>query len=469
MKKKIMIVEDNISLGNHYQILLTDRGYLSCCCKNSDEVYSKFHDFKPDLLLLDIRLKDSKENGLAIFRNLIKNNNFNSEVIVLSGEASREEAAESIKLGAYTFIEKTSEFNIDKFFLDIENALNLKQQKDQIAKLKKDISNLKIKRNELLPLIGNSKVMEIIRKKIDRFSKFETDILIVGNTGTGKEIVANNLHYLSDRQDNTFVRINCGALPLNLIESELFGYEKGAFTGADRQKKGLIETGKDGTVFLDEIETLSVDIQAKLLRVLENREIYRLGSINCLKINSRFIFGTNISTESQVESGKMREDFYFRLDSAVKIELPELQNRGKDIVELFLYFLHLSMNEYNISIKLMADDSQLFDILSKHNWQGNVREMKNFCTKLILNCEEDSLTTAYISAAITKRSGIFSSPADIKNILKIENFKESVAGFEKKYLQYHLAKNGGKKEFTAEKIGLERTTLYKKMKKLGLN
>jgi len=209
----------------------------------------------------------------------------------------------------------------------------------------------------------------------------------------------------------------------------------------------LIESSEDGTLFLDEIETLSTEIQVKLLRVLENREFFRLGSSKQIRANSKFIFGTNIDPEELVVKGKMREDFYFRIDSAVKIDLPDLLDRESDITEIFRFFLQKVMDEYNIQLKMDVDDAKLLAILSKHNWRGNIRELKNFCSKLVLNCDDTALSSAFISQILLKRSrvgGISESESDEWNrIIKIGKFKDSVSEYEKKYLKYHLMQNEG--------------------------
>ena len=489
MKANIIIVEDNI--GEELKGMLSENGYTIQLCINSTEFENTYKTFKPDLLLLDIKLQNSKLDGLEIFRMLKDESNFNSEVIVLSGEATRKEIAESMKLGAYTFIEKSGGFDEDKFLIDVENAIKLKKQKDKISQLESDLIDLQIKNknkdNRINPFIGESIKINRVKKLISRFSEKTntTNILVVGDTGTGKEIVANNLHYFSEKhKDENFVKINCGAIPKNLIERELFGNEKGAFTGADKLKKGYLETSGKGTLFLDEIETLSKDMQVKLLRVLENNEFYRIGADKLTKLESRIIFGTNIDPDNLLETGKMREDFYYRLDSAIRIDLPKLVERGEDILLLLQYFITSESNYFKIEIDFNSYNlNDIKDDLLSYSWFGNIRELKNFATKLVLASEDDKLTNSKIISLLNKikkkrgsRSDLFgfeddSNSNDGENgssILNIPIYQNAIEQFEAKYFSYRLLKNNQNKTKTAKELQYDRTALYKKLNKYGI-
>ncbi len=307
------------------------------------------------------------------------------------------------------------------------------------------------------------------------------NILVVGDTGTGKEIIANNIHYFSsENHEENFVKINCGAIPENLIERELFGNEKGAFTGADKLKLGYLETAGKGTLFLDEIETLNKDIQVKLLRVLESKEFYRVGANELIKLECRIIFGTNIDPDKLLESGKMREDFYYRLDSAMRIDLPRLVERGDDILLLFEYFIKSESNYFKIKLNLNGESYSLADIkdeLLSYSWNGNVRELKNFATKLTLSSEDedDPLTNKKIISLLNKmkkKRGISSEligfEEEKESILDIPIYHQAVEQFETKYFNYRLQKNNHNKAKTAAELQYDRTALYKKLNKYGI-
>ncbi|PIE77573.1 MAG: hypothetical protein CSA15_12420 [Candidatus Delongbacteria bacterium] len=473
MTGKIIIVEDRIGKG--LISILNSGGYEDIkLCVNSQEFEKCYKKFKPHLILLDIHLANSEMDGVEIYRELKKDKDFDSKVIILSGEANRAEIAEGMKLGAYTFIEKSSNFDEDKFLIDVGNAIDIKIQKDRIKKLETELLNSRRENSNYIPLIGESPKIKKVKQLIDKLSNTNVDIFIVGETGTGKEVVANNIHYLSNGHNERFIAIDCSAIPDSLIESELFGHIKGSFTGASTDKKGYFESAGDGTIFLDEIENLSIEVQMKLLRVIENRNFYRVGNSNPITFNARVIFGTNESPEYLLQAGKMREDFYYRLDSAMRISLPSLSERGDDLLLLLEYFIRLEEREYKTGQKFCYNLEEIKDQLFSHMWKGNVRELKNFATKLIIMNDETSLTNNVILAELKSKQDkarLIKSvdENEIESLYSIEVYKEAMEEFEKRYLERRLYQNRWNKSKTADQLKYDRTALYKKMSKYGLN
>ncbi|HHE37032.1 MAG TPA: sigma-54-dependent Fis family transcriptional regulator, partial [Candidatus Cloacimonetes bacterium] len=283
--------------------------------------------------------------GSNFLKYLLKTKELNSKVIIISGEASRTQVSVAMKLGAYTFVEKTGHFNTKKFLADVRQAINLKQQEEQNKRLKDDNINL---RKELEPrkvFIGECPEILKVKEQIKRYAKKDISVLIYGETGTGKEVVANNLYWESERNGKPFEIVHIGGLNENLIDSELFGHKKGAFTGADYDKIGKFEKADQGIVFLDEISDFDLNIQAKLKRAIENKEIQMIGG-NTKKIDVKFIFATNQNLLEKIRNNEFREDLYERMDVA-KIELPPLRERGNDIILLMKHFFSILSQKHD--------------------------------------------------------------------------------------------------------------------------
>ena len=461
---KILILEDNKKLAGYYKTILKEAGYDIELTFNSTDFFYMYSDFEPDILILDIKLNNSELNGLEVFEKLIKQKRLFSKVIILSGEATRMQVAKAMKLGAYTFIEKTGEFNSDKFLSDIQQAMNLKLQEESNLYLRKEKDTLRDQLINIFPLIGNSVPMKKVNKLIDKFSGADVDIMIIGETGTGKEIVANNIYWKSNRAGKPYIKVNGGGIPETLVDSELFGHKRGAFTGAYSDKKGFFEQADTGVLFLDEIANLSYLTQAKILRAIEYNEIRIVGGNN-KKVDVRFIFACNKNLTELVEENKFREDLYYRLEGNI-IHLPPLRERGNDIKLLMEYFFNKYSSKHESILKI--DLNRLSDKLHSYNWPGNVRELEKFSEYLLIMHDEIDNNTI-LAELDNKKTGYSQNGfSDISKLLTGDNYIAALEGLEKKYLEFQLLKYDNKVSVMAEKIGLDRSTLYKKIKKYNL-
>ncbi len=461
---KILVLEDNLKLSKYYFDLLKSAKYDVLTTSNSDDFFRAYKSFRPDLLILDIRLNNSELSGLEVFEKLVKENNLQAKVIILSGEASRLEVAEAMKLGAYTFIEKSSDFSANKFLNDIRQAINLKKQEDQVESLGKDKEKLRMELMAGAPLIGKSPSMMRVKELISRFALSDIDVLIEGETGTGKDIVAKQIYLQSERIGKPYVIVNSGGIAESLIDSELFGHKKGSFTGAYADKKGYFEQANGGMLFLDEISNLNMNVQAKILRAIEQKEIRVVGGEN-KTIDVRLIFASNKKLRELVEQKKFRDDLYYRLEGNI-ISLPPLRERADDVVYLLDYFCQIYSDKH--LCKINVDCSLLYKELKSYHWPGNVRELQKFTEYIFVMCDEVD-NNILIKELINKKKG--KKPSEqlfISKLLNAETLCDAVSNFEKIYLEYQLNSNGNKVSALAEKLGIDRTTLYKKMKRLEI-
>ncbi|MFC2152642.1 sigma-54-dependent transcriptional regulator, partial [Bacteroidota bacterium] len=403
--------------------------------------------------------------GLGVFEKLKESSFFHAKVIVITGNATRVQSVKAIQLGAYAFIDKQINFDKNSFVLNVKQAINLKKQEDYNRTLELENKQLRESSMPLIPFIGDSSSIKKVKGFIEKYGPTDINVLIEGETGTGKEIVANHLFWKSKRTEKPFITINSSAIPENLIESELFGYKKGAFTEASKDKIGYIEKANKGTVFLDEISNLNYTAQAKILRTLEYNEIQILGG-DIKKVDTRFIIGTNKNLFELIEQEKFRDDLYYRMEGN-KIILPPLRERGQDIVLLMNFFFDKYKTKYKITINAEIENIQ--NKLLEYRWPGNIRELKNFCENLVIT--NNHLTEDIIISEINnKLTGKQSKKADknLQFLFDINEFSDSVQSYEEQYIKFHLEKNKWKIKETAEAIGIEKSTLYKKLKKYGI-
>ena len=461
---KILILEDNTKLSKYYFDLLSQANYQVITTRNSEEFFRSYPSFEPDLLILDIKLNDSKLSGLEVYEKLVSTNDIHVKVIILSGEASRLEVAEAMKLGAYTFIEKSSDFNSEKFLNDIKQALNLKAQEERANILDKDKEQLRLELMGSAPLIGKSEKMMCVKERISRFAQCEIDVLIEGETGTGKDIVAKQLYLQSKRVGKPYVIVNSGGMTETLIDSELFGHKKGSFTGAYSDKKGFFEQANGGILFLDEISNLNLSVQAKILRAIEQKEVRIVGGDNKV-VDIRLIFASNKELQELVEERKFRKDLFFRLEGNI-IKLPPLRERGDDVFILFEYFCNKFSGKHSCLANI--DSSLLKKEFQSYYWPGNVRELEKFTEYLFVIYDKIDNKVIIEELKSKKQCGKQSSQGAMNKILTTNSFTDATSAFEKEYIEYQLSLNNNKVSLTAKKMGLDRTTLYKKMKKYDL-
>ncbi len=467
MKERILILDDEIEIAEEIKNVLEPLKYEVKIATSYKKFIDEVDTFNPELVLVDIKLGNSLYDGLEIIKILQTTNSLNAKIIIISGERNSKNLNRALKLGAYSFIEKGANFNTNSVIVTVRNALDLKQFEDSSLKL--EIENVSLRKQLIkeFPLIGESTAIQNVKEQIKELSQTNDNILITGATGTGKEIVANRLYQMSDRVNKRFLAINCSAFSETLIDSELFGHTKGAFTGASAYHSGAFERARGGILFLDEVNSLNPIAQAKLLRTIENKEIQVVGG-DVKKVNVRLIFSSNEDLEELVSQNKFRADLFYRIERH-SIYLPPVIKRENDISLLIEYFIKVNQEKYNNMVYLKLDKIQ--DMLLTYNWPGNVRELQNFCSKISASEPRiyNNVILKHFKRKINKyyyrKIPIFE---DLNKYYKLK-MKDAIELFEKKYLIHRLNKNNWKMTKTANEIDLERTTLYKKIKKYNIN
>lgn len=382
MKKNILIIDDEEIIRLSLQEGLKDLGYKVETASNSKEAFEKIKELRPQVVFLDIRLND--ENGLDILPE-IKKLDLDTEVVMMTAYGDTESTVKAIKLGAYDYINKPFDLQeIDLIIKRIINNLQLQKKVYILEKVEKE------NQFNVEHFIGEHPLMKDVFKKIEILSQNdEVTVLIRGETGTGKEITASAIHKNSIRKNATMLKINCGSIPQQLIESELFGFEKNAFTGANERKKGLMEIADGGTVFLDEIGEMQMELQTKLLRFLEERKFKRVGGLEDIEVDIRIIAATNKNLEEAIKNKEFREDLYYRLN-VVPIILPPLRDRGNDILILANKFLKEYSKKFNKKIGGFTKSAE--EALLKYYWHGNIRELKNVIERVVLLSESNEIS-----------------------------------------------------------------------------
>jgi len=368
---KILVIDDERSIRNSMKDILQYEGHEVVLAENGMEGLVSVKSEKPDIVFCDIKMP--KMEGIEVLER-IKEFSADTPVIMISGHGTIDTAIEAIRKGAYDFIEKPLDLN--RILITIKNATDKHLLIHETKTLKNKVS-------KKYDMIGNSEALNHIRAMIDKVAVSDARILITGPNGSGKELVAHQLHELSHRKDNVFVEVNCAAIPSELIESELFGHEKGSFTSAIKQKKGKFELANGGTLFLDEIGDMSLNAQAKVLRALQEQKITRVGGDTDINIDVRVIAATNKNLKEEIKKGNFREDLYHRL-SVIIIDVPPLCQRLEDIDDLANHFLTEVCTEMGIAPKTLSPDA--IAALKECEWTGNIRELRNVVERLVILC-----------------------------------------------------------------------------------
>lgn len=443
MSANILIIEDEKIMRITLEDFLKNNGYEVFSTDNGYEGLKIFEKTELDCVITDVKLPDI--DGINVLEK-IKKKDFMVPVIIITAYGTIKMAVSAIKSGAFDYI--TKPFSLDEFLVVIERALEHKKIKDENISLKRKIENLLSPHN----LIGESKQIKDIYQIAYRVTNLDSSVLITGETGTGKELVANIIHYSGNRKDKPFVKINCAAIPSELIESELFGYEKGAFTGATSRKIGKFELANGGTLFLDEVGEIPLSLQPKLLRVLQDKTIERIGGLESIKVDVRIIAATNKNLEDEVKKGNFREDLYYRL-SVIPVYVPPLRERKDDIPLLVEYILKKHNTRFLKEVRLSKD---LILKIMEYDFPGNVRELENIIERFVALAGEREELGVDVFEKMTNFSG--------KTADRILTLDEYVSKVELDYIKRILALCDGNKTKAAELLGISRKNLWEKLK-----
>jgi DNA-binding NtrC family response regulator len=446
MNKQILIVEDEAEIRSVLGDVLKGN-YDVIEAASGAELKKMLPDEAPDVILLDLNLGDS--NGLELFP-LIRKSWPETEVVVLTGNTTVEAALEATKRGAFHFLSKPFEFaNLQ---VTVERALEHKSLREETKSLREALTS-----GGGISPVFHSPSMRTVLRTIERIAPSDVTVLITGESGTGKEVIADLIHTLSPRSKNKLIKINCAALPRELIESELFGYVKGAFTGAQADRNGLFRTAEDGTLFLDEISEMPVETQSKLLRVLQDQEVRPVGGKASYKTNCRIIAATNRNPEDAIRNGKLRDDLFYRI-SAISIHLPPLRERRDDIMPLANSFLKRFTAQANRNISEFSLDAQ--ERLTSYDWPGNIRQLQNEIQRAVLLCEDDEVRASDFSVT-NIRTSISATGEPDSNFTLLESVERNA-------IIQMLKETEGNKLETARRLGIGRQTLYNKIKAYGI-
>ncbi|NTV18826.1 MAG: sigma-54-dependent Fis family transcriptional regulator [Bacteroidales bacterium] len=464
---KLLIVDDEQSVRYSFKKLFNSSNYKISEAGNADEAIAAFSKEKPNLVILDIEMPG--KDGIQVLKE-IKELSPKTPVIIITAYGSGDRVIKAMKYGAYEYVEKP--FDIPRLIFIIEDAL--KNSSTEEVKTAEDPHRRKIAPfNREETIVGESNAIKEVFKLIGRVATSDASILIVGESGTGKELVARAIHKYSDRANKPFIAINCAAIPEPLLESELFGYEKGAFTGAEKQKSGKFEEANGGTLFLDEIGDMSLSLQAKLLRVLQEGTIERLGSTKAIKVDSRIVAATNRNLENDIISKAFREDLYYRL-KVITISLPPLRMRKDDIPLLTQHFLvKHSRGSRNENLSLPPESMQR---LTDYHWPGNIRELENVIKRAIILAKGNIISPDLLFEGIEKpviqntneRTKLFAYLNQQIVASEGEIYKLAIEEFEKDLLQWALTKSSGNQLQAAKLLGISRVMLHERMEKYKL-
>jgi DNA-binding NtrC family response regulator len=428
-------------------LIFEDAGYETCIAANCDDARKQIEANTFDLVFTDLRLPDG--SGIDLLTEL-KNRSSETEVILMTGHGSIDVTIDAIKKGAFYYLEKP--FTADQVVMLARRAMEFISMKKQNLSLKRALAG----ENEAFGIVGRTPRMCRIYDTIRATAKSDASVLIAGESGTGKELIALAFHRNGARENQPFIRINCAAIPATLMESELFGYRKGAFTGADRDKRGLIEAASGGTLLLDEIAEMPAQLQTKLLRVLQERKLRRVGEEREIELDFRLITATNRDTAQAMKDGILREDLYFRI-STIRIEVPPLRDRLDDLPMLAELFLARYREKYGKLITRISQDA--FALLSRYQWPGNVRELESAIERAVLFCQGPEIGPESLSDHIRPESQAFR--CEIPPFLTLEEVEREV-------IERTLHRTGGNVKQTAKILNLHRPTLYRKLRKFGL-
>ncbi|MBP7341677.1 MAG: sigma-54-dependent Fis family transcriptional regulator [Syntrophaceae bacterium] len=448
MNETILVVDDEIAICQSLKAILEDEGYQVLTASSGEEAIKIVAEEMPQLVLLDIWLPGI--DGLETLK-AIHAAHPNVLIIMMSGHGTIETAVKATKLGAFDFIEKP--LSLDKVIILVGNALNVVRLEEENILLKQKVSHQ-------FELTGSSTAITELKEMIGIVAPTNAWILVMGENGTGKELVARSIHHLSRRSHKPIVEVNCAAIPEELIESELFGHEKGAFTGATEKKRGKFDLAHEGTIFLDEVADMSLKAQAKILRILQEKKFERVGGNKVIDMDVRVLAATNKDLEKEMEAGRFRQDLYYRLH-VIPLRVPPLRERKEDIPFLVERFLKDFAAKEGQSLKTVSDGA--LEKLMAHDWPGNVRELKNIVERLIILTPSNEIRAEDIPELSMKSEPAAAAPEAAQ---VADSLRDARLDFERQFIIKKLEEFDGNISRTAEAIGLERSNLHKKLKSL---
>jgi DNA-binding NtrC family response regulator len=445
--KTILVVDDEFSVRESLEKVLSKAGYITLAADSGNEALAVLSKHKVDLVLSDLKMPEG--DGVELLKS-IKKNYPDVEVILLTGYGTVENAVEAMREGAYDFITKPPKKAI--ILTAVERAI----ERQNLAMENKYLREQLSKGAPLDEVVGRSPAFTKILEMVNRVAPLVSTVLITGESGTGKELIARAIHRQSPRANNKFIPVNCAAIPENLVESELFGYMKGAFTGATRDKVGLFKVAEGGTIFLDEIVSVPLSLQVKLLRAIEQKEIMPVGGTKAEILDVRIVAATNKNLAEEVEKGYFRTDLYYRLN-VIDILIPPLRERVDDIPELVGHF----MKVYNVQLnkKISHVDPAIINVFKSYEWKGNVRELENVIERAMIMCDGDTLRLEHFAQFYSQQNAAEELHSGLKG---------AVRKFERDTILKSLDMVGHDKSKAAGMLGMSLSSLYRKMAELGI-
>jgi two-component system, NtrC family, response regulator AtoC len=456
MKKRILIIDDEENMRHMLTALLTESGYDVNSLPNAVMALHKIKDSFYDFIFCDIRMPNM--DGMEFLKSsgeMLKNSN----VIMMSAYGTIDTAIEAMKLGAYDYISKP--FKPDEVLLTLKKAEERERLKNENIELKERIQAITDSAG-FGNMIGKSKAIQSVFKLAAKVTQFDTTVLITGESGTGKELVAKGIHFGGKRANKHLIPINCGGIPETLLESEMFGYKKGAFTGADRNYKGLFEAADGGTIFLDEVGDLPLSLQVKLLRFIQDNEIRPIGDTHTKRVDVRIITATSKNLEAEVNQGRFREDLFYRLN-VLPIHLPPLADRTEDIPILCQHFINQFNHKLSKCVKGISPS--VMSLLLKYNWPGNIRELENIIERAVVLAEQDILLPDNFPPEITNSMG----DSRLDDIFKGFSLRSSREELEKRMIRRALEATGGNRTQAARLLEISHPSLLSKMKSYNIS
>lgn len=443
---KILVLDDEPDMVENLERILRSDGYETVVTTKSTTAVDLVERERPDLILTDFRMPEL--NGIT-FLEQIKSQQWEIPVIILTGYASVDSAVEAMKKGASDYLAKP--FAPEELLLKVEKALDWNRLREENRYLREQIET----REQYEGIVGQHPTLQNILRLVEKVAATDSRILLVGESGTGKELIAQTIHRRSLRHESPFFAINCGALTESLLESELFGYERGAFTGAARTRKGIFEAAKGGTLFLDEIGETNLTFQTKLLRVVEQEEFFRVGGTRLLKTDARLIAASNRDLRKAIAEGDFREDLFYRL-SVVQIQLPPLRERVEDIPLLATHFL--AIHSQRIKKKVTGIRSNAMNALSRYKWPGNIRELQNVIERAVIMVEPgEEISPEHLPFNLLEEK------------TEVQNPGEALKHAEREIIIQTLKECNWNRSLTAKRLGIGRRTLYDKLARLGIS